>query len=469
MRWIVSVAMVLALAGGALAQAPEARLRKEAGNYYLKKREYEKAKDEYLAALQVDPDYPEAHYNLGVVYFFRLQDYPRALYHFVRYAELQPDASDLDQVRQLTLQALERIEQAEREAYERALAAGTAEALEAFLREHPDSAYREDARKKLEVLRKYQEEKAHWEQEVNAAYQRALVEGRPEALDAFLARYPDAPQAGEARRLREAWAKEQEAERGAYERAQAEGTPEALEAFLAAYPQGRYAIEAQRRLDHLRAAEKAFRIAKEARSVPGLEAFLETYPGTPHEAEARDLLAQLRAEEEARKAREAEEAAVRAREEEARRAREAEEAARREREAVLRAQADQAWAEAEAADTAEAYEAFRAAYPDHPMAEEARRRAAVIRERAQAAPAPPAAAPAEPAKAVLEADWKRAQAADTAEAYRSFLEAHPEGEEAEAARRRLEELDARVEEAEQSLPREKRKALERYRKMLQGD
>ncbi len=461
MRWWVAVAFACVLSGGvgAAQPPPDAVLRKEAGNYYLKQRAYEKARDEYLASLKVAPDYADAHYNLGVVYFFRLRDYPRALYHFVRYAQLRPDASDLDQVRELVLQALERIEEAERQAYLRALDKGTAEAIETFLEDHPDTVYRADAERKLEILRRYEEERDRWQGEVGAAYQQALARGTPEAMDAFLSRYPDAPQAREARRLRNLWAKEQAAESEAFERAVAEGTPAALERFLKAHPQGRYALQAQRRLDHLAAAEKAFRIAKQSRSIPGLEAFLETYGDTPHQAEARQLLEELRAEE--KRAQEAAAAPAPAAEEPAA---DAEEAARRAREEVLRAQADQAWAEAEAADTAEAYEAFRAAYPDHPMAEEARRRAAVLRENAGAE----AGTAQEPPRASVEEDWSRTQQEDTVEAYRAFLKAHPEGEEAEAARKRLEELETRIQEAEKSLPREKREALERYRKMLQG-
>ncbi len=456
MRWCVAVAFacVLSVGVGAAQPPPEAVLRKEAGNYYLKQRVYEKARDEYLASLRMAPDYADAHYNLGVVYFFRLRDYPRALYHFVRYAQLRPEASDLDQVRELVFQALERIEATEREAYLRALDRGTIEAIETFLQEHPDTVYRPDAERKLEILRRYEEERERWQGEVGAAYQQALARGTPEAMDAFLSRYPDVPQAGEARRLLDLWAKEQAAESEAFQKAVAEGTLAALERFLKAHPQGRYALEAQRRIDHLAAAEKAFRIAKKSRSIPGLEAFLETYGDTPHQAEARQLLEELRAE--ANRVEQTAPAPAPAAD--------AEETARRAREEVLRAQADQAWAEAEAADTAEAYEAFRAAYPDHPMAEEARRRAAVLRENdgaeAEAAQGVP--------QATVEEDWRRTRREDTAEAYRAFLKAHPEGEEAEAARKRLEELEARIHEAEKSLPREKRKALERYRKMLEG-
>ncbi len=428
--------------------APEAALRKRAGNYYLKLRQYEKARDEYLAALQISPDFPEAHYNLGVVYFFRLKDYPRALYHFVRYATLRPDASDLDQVRELVLQALRRIQQAERDAYARALREGTAEALRRYVRRHPDSPYAEDARRKLRALREYEEAKEAWEQESRRAYERAVASGTPEALESFLARYPDSPLADEARRLLELRRERATEAEQAFGEAMDVGTVEALAAFLEKYPDSPHATEAQARLDHLKAARAAFGIAREARSVAALERFLEAYPDVPEAAEAERLLETLRREEGGKGAEEPRPSGKGAPpgppSEEG---------------------GDAAWAEAERAHTPEAYEAFRRRYPDHPMAEEARRRAAALRAEAEA---PPAQSRGAGADVQARADWEAARRADTAEAYRSFLRAHPEGREAEEARRRLEELERRVQQAEGKLSREKRKALERYRRMLQG-
>lgn len=150
------VALTLIMIAGSVAAQPnpEALARKEAGNDYLKQRQYEQARDQYLAALQIDPDYADVHYNLGVVYFFRTHDYPRALYHFTRYGVLLPDAPDLVQVKALVRQAIDRIEEAEREAYGRALRAGTREAVTAFLSAHPTSSYAEDAKRTLELLGK---------------------------------------------------------------------------------------------------------------------------------------------------------------------------------------------------------------------------------------------------------------------------------------------------------------------------
>ncbi|MDF1555694.1 MAG: tetratricopeptide repeat protein [Deferrisomatales bacterium] len=153
MRIVLLLFAVLVGAGGAFAQvSPDALQRKEAGNHFLKQRQYEQARDQYLAALHLEPGYADAHYNLGVIYFFRIQNYPRALYHFVEYARLRPDAEDLHQVRALSIQALERVEAADRVAYAAALEDGTAAALQAYLADHPGSAFGEEALARLREL-----------------------------------------------------------------------------------------------------------------------------------------------------------------------------------------------------------------------------------------------------------------------------------------------------------------------------
>ncbi len=288
------VAVVLATAVAVAQPLPDAELRKEAGNYYLKKRQYEQARDEYLAALKLEPDYADAHYNLGVVYFFRLQDHRRALHHFVRYARLKPDAPDLSQVRSLTLQALEKIEAEERVAYGKALEQGTPEALEAFLAAYPDSLYAPDAQEKVRALTGHRERTLRHDRDRDTAYMEALARGTPEALDEFLVAHPDAPQAPEVLQLRERWLQRRAEESKELEDALSADTPEALEAFLAARPASPFAPRAQTALERLRASENAYRIASEARSIPALEVFLATYAGTPRESDAAELLRDLR-------------------------------------------------------------------------------------------------------------------------------------------------------------------------------
>lgn len=200
--------MILA-AVPALAQGPDAPdLRKDAGNYYLKAREYEKARDQYLSALKLDSNYSDAHYNLAVLYFFRLYDYERALYHFVRYVEQNPQGADIEKVKGLAIQALERIEEEERTAYSGVLKEGTIEALQAFAAGHEGSPYAVDALQKVDALKDYENRLRKMKRAVKAAYEEALVKGTPEAMDAFLARYPQAEQSAEAEILKARWTEE---------------------------------------------------------------------------------------------------------------------------------------------------------------------------------------------------------------------------------------------------------------------
>lgn len=484
MRRSSALVAVLLAAGAALAQPlKETELRKESGNHYLKLRQYEAARDQYLAALQIDETYTDAHYNLGVVYFFRLQDYPRALYHFVRYAQLKPDASDLEQVRGLSIQALERIEAAERDAYAAALEQATPEALEGFVAAHPLSPYAPDARDKLRILREREEGALRLRRQTQEAYEAALAKATPEAMDHFLASYPQAPQAEEGRRLRDLWASRRAQDRQALDQALEARSAEALEAFLRDRPRSPLAGEAAARLERLRAADEAYRIAAAARSARALEVFLAAHPDSAQEAQARALLETLRREESEARAREQAEQA--ARQEEQRRRAEAEQAERAAREEEQRRQAqreaaeraaqaaaDAAWNEADRADTLQAYREFRERFPAHPRAEEARRREAALLAAVPAAPAGAATPrpPAPPPPTALEILWAQTQAADSPEAYERFLAEHPSGDEAEAARRRLEDLrSAPSEGLGGGLPREKRRSLDRYRRMLQGD
>lgn len=511
MRLSSALVAVLLAAGAALAQPPkETEVRKEAGNHFLKLRQYEAARDQYLAALQLDESYTDAHYNLGVVYFFRLQDYPRALYHFVRYTQLKPDASDLDQVRGLSLQALERIEAAERDAYAKALEEATPEALEAFVAAYPLSPYVPDAREKLRLLREREEGALRERQETQAAYEQALAKATPEAMDHFLSAHPHAPQAEEGRRLRDLWASRRSEDQKALDEALAAQTPAALESFLQERPRSPLAAEAAARLERLKTAEDAYRIAAQARSPAALEVFLAAHPSSSREAEARALLETLGEAAAAREARERVEREFQAaaatrdfaalaaflaahpdapqaaearrlqaqvdaeravHEEEQRLGAEKEEAER-----SARAANDAAWNAADRADTAQAYREFRERFPQHPRADEARRREAALLA-ALPAPTPPAPAekapsrsPPQPPPTALEILWAQTQAADSPEAYERFLADHPSGDEAEAASSRLEELrspDPGEEGA--SLPREKRQSLDRYRRMLQTE
>ncbi|MHB8767025.1 MAG: hypothetical protein ACYDA8_22150, partial [Deferrisomatales bacterium] len=68
----------------------------------------------------------------------------------------------------------------------------------------------------------------------------------------------------------------------------------------------------------------------------------------------------------------------------------------------------------------------------------------------------------------LARDWEAARGQDTPSGYGAFLAEHPEGDEAEAARVRVQELQDAEAEGAEALSRQKRRALETYRKQLQG-
>lgn len=54
---------------------------------------------EFKAALEVNPDDAESHFNLGVIYDTVRNDRARAIKHYLRYLELVPDAPDADKIR----------------------------------------------------------------------------------------------------------------------------------------------------------------------------------------------------------------------------------------------------------------------------------------------------------------------------------------------------------------------------------
>jgi len=65
----------------------------DAGWNYEQGGNYEKAKESYFKALDIDPDHIYAHNNLGVLYMNIDKDYAKAAYHFLAALEVQPDYS----------------------------------------------------------------------------------------------------------------------------------------------------------------------------------------------------------------------------------------------------------------------------------------------------------------------------------------------------------------------------------------
>ena len=78
-----------------------ARMIKEAGNDFLSAKRYADAIDCYLQALEIYPDFAEAHYNLGVAFLKGYRAYRLARYHFEQYLALEPGAPDREDVETL--------------------------------------------------------------------------------------------------------------------------------------------------------------------------------------------------------------------------------------------------------------------------------------------------------------------------------------------------------------------------------
>ena len=435
MRAIALVVALFVSAASAWAALPaDAERRKETGNYHLKQRQYEAARDQYLAALKLAPEYSDVHYNLGVLYFFRLGDYPRALYHFVRYARLQPDASDLGQVQALTAQALEKIETAERAAYAEILRSGTVGALEAFRRAHPQSPYSDDAERKLRLLAEHDREVRRRKQATREAYDRGVARATPGAMDEFLHAHPGAPQSAAATRLRDLWAGQRADDEKAFLAALDQGTAAALAAFLKERPQSAYVPEAQKQLQQLRtaeqgsaaaataaalaAADQAWQDATAADSVAAYEAFLEENPDHARAPQSRDRIATLKQQAEA---------------------------------AQLRDEADRVWRAVEGANRSATYRDFAVAYPDHPNTAEAGRRATALETAAVEAQA---RAAVEEARVAADRAWESATRKDTLAAYQGFLAAHPDHSQTGKAERNIRKLEKQAAEAEETAARE---------------
>lgn len=68
------------------------------GNLYNAENKLELARNKYLEALQIKPDFAEAHYNLGLI-FSKLGDNAKAVTHLEKFLELSPNARNADTIR----------------------------------------------------------------------------------------------------------------------------------------------------------------------------------------------------------------------------------------------------------------------------------------------------------------------------------------------------------------------------------
>ena len=82
-------------------QEPAAQMAKEHGDQFLSSKRYADALDSYFQALEADPEYPEVHCNLGVVFLKGYGDHGLAAHHFRRYLALDPCAEDRDAIESL--------------------------------------------------------------------------------------------------------------------------------------------------------------------------------------------------------------------------------------------------------------------------------------------------------------------------------------------------------------------------------
>ncbi len=179
-------------------------------------------------------------------------------------------------------------------AWRQALEDGSLQAFVRFLERYPDAPQAAEARRRADRLREEQ------------AYRQALKRDDIRVYRAFLEHFPASPHRSEVEaRIRaiEAEQRRQEAERRAreaeerrrrkaYEEARRLDTVEAYRIFLTAYPDAPEAKQVRRRIRAIEAEQRAFRAARG--SERALEAYLARYPEGRHAEEARAEIQRLR-------------------------------------------------------------------------------------------------------------------------------------------------------------------------------
>ncbi len=111
-RLVIACAIAAALSSGAGAAGipRSARLVKDAGNQFLSAKKYADAIDCYFQAIELYPEFAEAHYNLGVAFLKGYQAVNLSFHHFRTYLELDPYAGDRESVEALLEALAERME-----------------------------------------------------------------------------------------------------------------------------------------------------------------------------------------------------------------------------------------------------------------------------------------------------------------------------------------------------------------------
>jgi hypothetical protein len=180
----------------------------------------------------------------------------------------------------------------EQTAWAAAEGAGTREALQRFLDKHHDAPQAPQAGKALAAV-------ASAARAEQAAWAAAESAGTREALQGFLDRHRDAPQAPQASKALAAIASAEakaRAEQETWTKAKGDGGKAALHAYLSEHPSGRHAAEAKARVARLEADEKddqAWRLALHRNSKAAYTGYLSAHPKGRRAAEARMRIAGL--------------------------------------------------------------------------------------------------------------------------------------------------------------------------------
>jgi tetratricopeptide (TPR) repeat protein len=67
-------------------------------SFYAHEKEYPKAVEAFKEAVKINPDSPDAHYNLGLLYQHAIGDVALAHEHFLAYMKARTGAEDIEEV-----------------------------------------------------------------------------------------------------------------------------------------------------------------------------------------------------------------------------------------------------------------------------------------------------------------------------------------------------------------------------------
>jgi len=70
------------------------RSRENLGVVLVRLHQYNRALDQFQEIIKRNPDAADAHYNLGVIYSDYLFDRKKAIEHYLRYAEVEPNSEE---------------------------------------------------------------------------------------------------------------------------------------------------------------------------------------------------------------------------------------------------------------------------------------------------------------------------------------------------------------------------------------